>query len=41
VFVHATALARSGLPLLSEGQTVLLRVVQGRKGPEAETVRNA
>ena len=40
VFVHATALARSGLPLLSEGQTVLLRVVQGRKGPEAETLRS-
>jgi CspA family cold shock protein len=40
VFVHATALERSGLPPLTEGQTVVLRVVQGRKGPEAETVSN-
>jgi CspA family cold shock protein len=38
VFVHATALERSGLAPLTEGQTVVLRVVQGRKGPEAETV---
>jgi CspA family cold shock protein len=38
VFVHATALERGGLPPLSEGQAVVLRVVQGRKGPEAETV---
>lgn len=38
VFVHATALERSGLSPLTEGQTVVLRVVQGRKGPEAETV---
>jgi CspA family cold shock protein len=41
VFVHATALERSGLPPLVEGQTVVLRVVQGRKGPEAETLRTA
>jgi CspA family cold shock protein len=41
VFVHATALERSGLPPLSEGQIVVLRVVQGRKGAEAETVRTA
>ena len=40
VFVHATALEQSGLPPLSEGQAVVLRVVQGRKGPEAETVSN-
>jgi CspA family cold shock protein len=39
IFVHATALERSGLPPLTEGQAVVLRVVQGRKGPEAETVR--
>ncbi len=38
VFVHATALARSGVAPLSEGQAVVLRVAQGRKGPEAETV---
>jgi CspA family cold shock protein len=41
VFVHATALERSGLPPLTEGQRVMLRVVQGRKGPEAETVSTA
>jgi CspA family cold shock protein len=41
VFVHATALERSGLPPLNEGQIVVLRVVQGRKGAEAETVRTA
>jgi CspA family cold shock protein len=41
VFVHATALEWSGLPPLVEGQTVVLRVVQGRKGPEAETLRTA
>jgi CspA family cold shock protein len=40
VVVHATALERGGLPALSEGQTVLVRVVEGRKGPEAEAVRN-
>lgn len=38
VFVHATALERSGVPPLSEGQSVTMRVVQGRKGPEAERV---
>jgi CspA family cold shock protein len=38
VFVHATALGRSGTRPLSEGQAVVLRVVRGRKGPEAETV---
>lgn len=41
VFVHATALERSGTAPLSEGQAVVLRVVQGRKGPEAEAVRDA
>jgi CspA family cold shock protein len=38
VFVHATALERSGMTPLAEGQAVTLRVVQGRKGPEAEAV---
>lgn len=38
VFVHATALERSGMPPLTEGQSVLLRVVQGKKGPEATSV---
>jgi CspA family cold shock protein len=41
VFVHASALGRSGMAALAEGQAVVLRVVQGRKGPEAETVRDA
>ncbi len=41
VFVHASALERSGTAPLVEGQPVVLRVVQGRKGPEAETVRGA
>jgi CspA family cold shock protein len=38
VFVHATALERSGLRALSDGQTVRMRVVQGRKGPEVSTI---
>jgi CspA family cold shock protein len=38
VFVHATSLERSGLRALAEGQSVRMRVVQGRKGPEVSTV---
>ncbi|HEV7265158.1 MAG TPA: cold-shock protein [Falsiroseomonas sp.] len=38
VFVHATALERSGIRTLAEGQTVTMRVVQGRKGPEVATI---
>ncbi len=38
VFVHATALERSGLQALSEGQSVRMQVVQGRRGPEASTI---
>jgi CspA family cold shock protein len=38
VFVHATALERSGLRTLSEGQAVTMLVVQGRKGPEVSTI---
>jgi CspA family cold shock protein len=41
VFVHATALERSSLPPLSEGQSVVMQVVQGRKGPEASTLTNS
>ncbi|MGX9964527.1 cold-shock protein [Roseomonas sp. F4] len=41
VFVHATALERSGLRPLTEGQSVTLRVVQGKKGPEAASVTAA
>jgi CspA family cold shock protein len=35
VFVHATALARSGLSELAEGAHVVVQVVQGERGPEA------
>ena len=40
VFVHATTLERSGTAPLTAGQAVAMRVVEGRKGPEAETVRD-
>jgi CspA family cold shock protein len=39
VFVHASALERSGLMGLGEGQSVVVDVVEGRKGPEAARVR--
>ena len=38
VFVHATALSRSGLVELEAGQNVLVRYVQGQKGLEARTL---
>jgi CspA family cold shock protein len=38
VFVHATALERSGVRTLTDGQSVRMRVVQGRKGPEVSTI---
>jgi len=38
VFVHATALMRSGLAALDQGQSVRIKVVQGMKGREAATV---
>ncbi len=38
VFVHATALERSGVRMLADGQAVRMRVVQGRKGPEVATI---
>jgi cold shock protein len=41
VFVHISALERSGLANLTEGQTVVVDVVAGRKGPEATRVRLA
>jgi cold shock protein len=41
VFVHVSALERSGIEGLSEGQTVVVDVVEGRKGPEAARVRLA
>ena len=39
VFVHVSALERSGIDGLIEGQTVVVDVVEGRKGPEAARVR--
>jgi CspA family cold shock protein len=39
VFVHVSALERSGIGGLSEGQTVVVDVVEGRKGPEAARIR--
>ena len=41
VFVHVSALERSGIDGLSEGQIVVVDVVAGRKGPEATRVRLA
>jgi CspA family cold shock protein len=38
VFVHVTALGRSGLSELAPGQVVRLQVVAGKKGPEAASV---
>jgi len=38
VFVHATALQRSGIANLSEGQRVAMEVGEGRKGLEALSV---
>ncbi len=39
VFVHVSALERSGLTSLSEGQHVVVDIVEGRKGLEAARVR--
>ncbi len=39
VFVHISVLERSGIEGLIEGQTVVVDVVEGRKGPEAARVR--
>jgi len=39
IFVHASALNRGGLTLLSEGQRVAVDMVQGGKGPEAVNIR--
>jgi cold shock protein len=39
VFVQVSALERSGLTSLAEGQPVIVDVVEGRKGPEAARVR--
>ena len=39
VFVHATALTRSGLAALAEGQRVTVKYAKGQKGLEARTLR--
>jgi cold shock protein len=39
VFVHATALTRSGLTSLAEGQKVTFTYGQGAKGPEVRTIQ--
>ena len=39
VFVHVSALSRAGLTSLAEGQRVAMAVAQGRKGPEAISLR--
>ena len=39
VFVHISALERSGLTGLGEGQRVVVDIVEGRKGLEATRVR--
>ena len=39
VFVHVSALERSGLATLEEGQHVVADVVEGRRGLEAARVR--
>ena len=38
VFVHASTLARAGLDQLGEGTNVMMKVVQGAKGPEATEI---
>ena len=40
VFVHVSALEKSGLTGLAEGQPVIIDVVEGRKGLEAARVRS-
>ena len=39
VFVHISAVERSGLTSLAEGQQIIVDVVEGRKGLEAVRVR--
>jgi CspA family cold shock protein len=41
VFVHATALTRSGLSVLVEGQKVFIECGQGKKGLEVRSIRLA
>ena len=39
IFVHASALNRAGIAELAEGQRVAVDVIDGRKGPEAASLR--
>jgi CspA family cold shock protein len=39
VFVHASVLQRAGITNLNEGQRVVVGIVEGRKGPEAGSIR--
>ena len=39
MFVHRSALSRAGLESLAEGQQVVLGVVEGQKGREAQSVQ--
>jgi cold shock CspA family protein len=38
VFIHITALRRSGLEGLAPGQRVRVEVIDGRKGLEADSI---
>ena len=39
VFIHISALERSGIASLNEGERVVVDVVEGRKGLEAARIR--
>ena len=41
VFVHVSALARAGVSELQEGQRVTIQIEDGKKGPQASTLRLA
>ena len=39
IFVHASVLEKAGVTRLNEGQRVFIGVAEGRKGPEATSIR--
>jgi len=41
VFVHTSVLQRAGIMGLNEGERVVVEIIEGRKGPEAASVRLA
>ena len=41
IFVHASVLQRAGIEGLTPGQRVIVDIVEGRKGPEASSIRLA